>query len=189
MVKLTFKYDLPTPHQLIQNPITSSRWKSLVKYTVETYCRSKLEASAASKNSLRRITKERPTWQHVGLNPFQVDRARLQARLLTDTLTLQVHRAKFYKEDPTCRLCHIEPEDISHTLMRCPALTPTRQKMLTPLLQRMEMIGDKPPKDDEDLINVLLGFTSDRILYKLGSNGCYVITHKRNSMFADIQQT
>ena len=117
------------------------------------------------------------------LNTHAIARARLQARLLTNTLTLQAHRAKFYGEEATCRLCLLEDENIAHVLMRCPALVQTRVTLLQSMLQRMQDIGDSPPEDDEDVIQVLLGYTSDRLLYNLGSNACYAVIHQCQALY------
>ena len=105
--------------------------------------------------------KETPSWVYVPLNVHAVGRARLQSRLLTDTLTLQEHRSRFYREDPTCLLCYRETEDVAHVLMRCPILAASRVARIEPILYRVELIGNPPPRDDEELIQILLGFTSD----------------------------
>ncbi len=180
MVKLSFKYGLPSPHDLILHPMKPTIWKKMVKLTIRNYWKEKLESKATTKTTLQRIAQERPTWEHVEMNPISVDRARLQSRFLTDTITLQYHRSKFYKEDPTCRLCGLEDEDVKHMLMRCPSLSFTRQKSLKPVYKRILELGDKFPDDDEEMIQVLLGFTSDRRLYRCGANACYAITHFRN---------
>ena len=94
------------------------------------------------------------------LNTHAVSRARLQARLLTNTLTPQAHRAKFYGEETTCRLCLLDNENVAHAVMKCPALVQTHVTLLQPMT----------PEDDEDIMEVLLSYTSDQLLYNLGSN-------------------
>ena len=183
ITKLAYKYDLPSPHTLLQTPVKQSTWKKLVKKKVSQYWLNKLQTSASEKPTLQRMSKERPTWTYVPLNTHAVARARIQTRLLTDTLTLQKHRSRFYKEDPTCRLCYRETEDVAHVLMRCPALAASRADKIQPILQRMQLIGDSPPRNDEELIQILLGFTSDEQLYNLGSIACHSLIHQRHALY------
>ena len=46
---------------------------------------------------------------------------------------LQTTKAKFnqYKVEPTCPLCRLEPEDLCHMLLRCPALADIREAPLS----------------------------------------------------------
>ena len=124
-----------------------------------------------------------PTWNKAEMNPHAVAWMRLQARLITDMLTLQSHRAKFYGESPTCQLCFMEDETVTHVLARCPALSHNRFTLLQPILHRIQIIGDTPPTTDEDIIQVLLGYSSDPQLYNLGSNACYAILCQRQSLY------
>ena len=187
--KLCLKYNLPSSHHLLQNPMKEQAWKRVVKTAVNGYWYDKLRDSAQEKTTLKRIWLEQPTWEHVDLNPFAVDRARLQARLLTDTLTLQYHRAKFYGESPTCKLCNMEDETVDHMLARCPALSQTRSSQLQPIFGRMQSIGEGPPRCEEETIQLLLGFTSDPVIYKLGSNACFAILHLRHILYLDYLDT
>ena len=183
VTKLAYKYGLPSPHILILAPMKVSSWKKLVKKKVTAFWMDKMENAAAEKSTLLRISQERPTWQHVELNHQAVARGRLQARLLTDTITLQKHRAKFYSEDPSCKLCHQEEEDVAHVLARCPALNHTRHTLLQPIFRRMIEIGDPPPRSEEEIIQILLGFSSDPAIYNLGSTACFAIIHLRHSLY------
>lgn len=185
IVKLTFKYGLPSPHDVIQNPMKYNTWKRLVKKTVHMFWKEELETAAKEKPTLQLIHQEIPSWEHVEMNPYAVDRARLQARILTETFTLQKHRAKFYKESPNCRLCLLEPEDSAHMLLRCPALQLTRCSALLPVYQRIQDIGNQPPRSENELLEILLGFSRDAGIYKLASNACYAITHLRQSLYSN----
>lgn len=149
------------------------------------FWKEELETAAKEKPTLQLIHQEIPSWEHVEMNPYAVDRARLQARILTETFTLQKHRAKFYKESPNCRLCLLEPEDSAHMLLRCPALQLTRCSALLPVYQRIQDIGNQPPRSENELLEILLGFSRDAGIYKLASNACYAITHLRQSLYSN----
>ena len=132
---------------------------------------------------LQQICHKTASWEHMELNTHTIARARLQARLLTDTMTLQAHRARFYGKKATCRLYLLEDENVAHALMRCPARAQTHITLLQPMLQRMQDISDSPPEDDEDIIQVLLSYTSIQLLYNLGSNACYTIIHQCQALY------
>ena len=53
-------------------------------------------------------------------------------RLMTGTYILQSNRAKFnqYSVNPTCLLCGEDPEDLEHFLLKCRALTVTRDPFM-----------------------------------------------------------
>ena len=42
VTKLAYKYNLPSPHSMLQNPIKATTWKRLVKRTVTAYWFQKL---------------------------------------------------------------------------------------------------------------------------------------------------
>ena len=46
---------------------------------------------------------------------------------------LQTTKARFnqYKVEDTCPLCRLEPEDLSHMFLHCPALADTREAPLS----------------------------------------------------------
>ena len=183
MIKLTFKYNLPSPHQYIQSPIALKKWKWMVKNAVRSHWDAKILSEAATKSTLQLLIQKQPTWKHVEMNAVAINRSRLQARLLTDTFTLQKHRHKFYKEDPTCKLCNEEVEDATHLLLRCSRTEECRKKVLRPILTRMERMEMTIEEEERDKVitEILLGLTDDETLYKLGANACYVITHCRNN--------
>ena len=52
---------------------------------------------------------------------------------MTGVYSFQTTKARFnqYKVEDTCPLCRLEPEDLSHMLLRCPALADTREAPLS----------------------------------------------------------
>ena len=185
VTKLCYKYNLPSPHLLLQSCFKMPRWKKLVKQRVSEYWKHQLASAAEDKPTLRLICNSYdPAWKNVDLNTHAVARARLQARLLTDTLTLQYHNGKFYNENPLCKLCHTEEETRLHMLVRCRTLSETRLKMIQPIFERMQELGWGPPSDDEDMLRLILGVhrsSEDRRIHNLASNACFAITHRRHN--------
>ena len=51
--------------------------------------------------------------------------------MLTGTYLLQSYRYKFSSEvgNPTCRICGLENEDITHMLLQCPSLVAQRRQL------------------------------------------------------------
>ena len=132
---------------------------------------------------------EPPSWEHVALNTHAVSRARLQTQLLTNTLTvtLQSHRATFYKEDPTCRICGTEPETTVHLLSRCPALSQARSVMLKPILLNLQASSSSLPTSDEDTARLLLGINPlNTKNARMTSTACLKLVHLRHIMYTRV---
>ena len=184
--KLTHKYDLPSPHKLLQQPLVYTRWKKLVKATVIKYWQHHLKQAIQEKSSLILLhdVSVSPSWKHVKLNCQSVARARIQARLMTNTLTLQAHRASFYGEDPTCKLCNLEPETTTHLLTTCPAMSHMREELLDPIYEHMYLSSMTIPKSKDDLAKLLLGITEyDCKVAHLASNICFKLVHQRHNLY------
>ena len=124
-VKIAGKYGLPQIHDVFDGTVSPSRWRHLVKKTIQDHWEKALLSDAATKSTLAHI--------HISA----LTRARIKSRLLTGTYTLQSSRAKFNKNsvDPTCPLCHTGTEDVTHMLIMCSALQDTRLRLLPNLLE------------------------------------------------------
>ena len=164
IIKLTLKYDLPSPHKILNNPTGVLEWKRLVKKSVHKHWQKILSLVAEQKSTLALLSDSEPlSWENVARNTHAVSRAKLQAQLLTNTFNLQFHRSTFYKEDSTCKMiakiCGTEPETIIHLLSRCPALSQTQSILLNPVLSNIQVSTSSPllPTADEDIAILLLG--------------------------------
>ena len=144
LVRLCGKYVLPLPQRLVDGSITPQSWNSLVKRTVFSFWFRTMSQDAITKYTMRFISidlllpgKVHPVWAHVYSNTRDTVRARIKAKLLTGSYTLQSNRARFNNNsvDPTCMLCGSEDEDTVHFLTACPSLAATRQKFTTRLQQ------------------------------------------------------
>ena len=92
---------------------------------------------------------------------------------------LQKHRAKFYIEEDTCKLCSLAEESTTHLLVWCPALSHKWESMLLPIYQQLES-WEMPPSSSNDLIQILLdthAYVEDAYIYTLVSNAYFAITN------------
>ena len=130
-----------------------------------------LQTSPEEKSMLQRICHETPSWKYMESNTYTIARASLQVRFLTNTW--------HYSHTKPTSMAKRQPADYDSWrmrmlhMMRCPALAQTCVILLQPVLQRMQDISDSPPDDDKDILQVLLSYTSDRLIYNLGSKVCY----------------
>ena len=138
---LCIKYHLPAPLSLLQFPPPKFQFKSLVKSCVVDYWETKLRSDAAPLDSLKyfkpefmSLMKPHPVWTTCGSNPFEVNKATIQARMLSGRyLTDQLSRHWTSNKAGTCTLPGCADDSIGsveHILLKCSALQLTRQKML-----------------------------------------------------------
>ncbi len=60
--------------------------------------------------------------------------------------------------DPTCKLCHIEPEDAAHFILRCPALDTLCQALLADAPTKISAHFPDPITDPIRFVDVMSGF-------------------------------
>ena len=134
IVSLLQKYNLPLLSTLLDCSLSKNQMKSLFKRAVNNWWTDALKQECTTKSTLVFLNIEdlstedyHPVWKTVKPNLFDIQRAHIKARLLTDTYILQHHIAKFKKEDSdTCKLCILDTEDRSHFLTSCAALFEVR---------------------------------------------------------------
>ena len=131
-------YDLPCLMEL-QN-LCKLAWKKLTRQAVSSYWTQSLMREAQTKSTLENcnlssmaVGSTHVVWEAAANNVHDVRRSIPQVRMLTGVYMLQTTKGKFnqYKVEPTCPLCRLEPEDLSHMLLRCPALADTRETPLS----------------------------------------------------------
>lgn len=145
--KLTNKYNLPSPHDLLASPPSKQAWKREVHQAVETHWLNNLQVEAEMKTSLKylnishcAIGKVHPTWDSVLPNQRDVYRASIKARLLTGTYILQGNKARFNQNqiNPTCLLCNNGDETREHFISTCQKLQSVRDPFLTSMQSAVE---------------------------------------------------
>lgn len=143
IAKVLIKYNLPSVSEILN--FSKETWKLSVKKSVRVYWTEQLRKEAGERSTLERcnvdglqIGSTHAVWDTVNSNRMDVMRAIVKVRILTGTYLLQVQRQKFGLDgvvDASCPLCLIEDEDLVHMLVRCPALSETRNSYLKDIKQ------------------------------------------------------
>lgn len=145
--KLTNKYNLPSPYDLLASPPSKQVWKREVHQAVEAHWLHNLQVEAKQKTSLKYLNishctmgKVHPTWDSVLPNQRDVYRASIKARLLTGTYILQGNKARFNQNqiNPTCLLCNNGDETREHFISACQKLQSVRDPFLNSLQSAVE---------------------------------------------------
>ena len=138
---LCILYGLPSPLAMLQDPIPKPKFKALVKSRVVDYWEVKLRSDALSLSSLKffhphymSLLKPHPLWTTCGANPFEVNKAIVQARMLsgrypTDKLVRHWSRNK----SGVCLLPGCSGSalgSLEHLLLHCPSLASTRLSLV-----------------------------------------------------------
>ena len=142
VLKVLELYNLPDIISLKQQLPTKDSWKEKVYSSIAAYLRESLVRDAQSKTTLKFLACEsislgeiHPVWDSTENSVNDVRRAIVKARLLTGTCLLQTNKHRFsqYQEDPVCKLCKQQEEDIVHMLLYCPLLSEIRTSHYTEL--------------------------------------------------------
>ncbi len=132
------KYGLNLHHHL-SIPYSKESWKAITKSAIRSHWRAELLTELLAKSSIAALATfhmyhegPNPLWLTCGSSVQRVKAATSRVKLMTGTFPLQERKARYSPTDtdPTCQLCHLEPEDASHFLTRCPALDKVREKAL-----------------------------------------------------------
>ena len=136
------QYNLPQPLSLLQNPLSKSSLKILVKKKIIDYWESKLRLEAQCLKSLinfrpnfMSLWKSHPLWVTAGNSPRQVSMATIQAVMLSGRYRCGSLTKHWSSGDGICQLsstCMEQNalEDIPHLLSQCPAFNQLRLNLL-----------------------------------------------------------
>ena len=137
-------YDLPCPVEL-QN-LSKLAWKRLTRQAVNSYWTQSLTREAQTKSTIENcdvtsmaVGNTHIVWESARNNVHNIRRSIPKVRMMTGVYMLQTTKARFNqcKVEDTCPLCRLEPEDLSHMLLRCPALADTREAPLSDIRGRV----------------------------------------------------
>ena len=211
VLKVLELYKLPDITSLKQQLPTKTVWKDLLLGSVKTYWRESLVHDAQSKTTLQFLAYENillgevhPVWDSTENSVIDVRKAIIKARILSGTCLLQanIHRFSQYREDPTCRLCKQQEEDIFHMLLYCPLPTEIRINEYKVLRDIVKIhIGAEAWKDSfstkGDIAQLIIDcrrfsnlFGDTDIIYKiekLSRNLCYKLHNKRLSLLCKME--
>ena len=158
-------YSLPDPVSILNNPPTKGSLKCKVKSAIIDYWEEKLRYDASQLDSLvffrpnfHSLTKPHPIWSSAGSNPYEVEKACIQARMLSGRYrTCWFSRHWLRDSDGSCSLptCCLNPTPgtLTHILTQCPDLGPARLRVFH---LWADYLKDKP-----FLLNVIRKYTVD----------------------------
>ena len=138
---ISVQYSLPDPLTILNSPPTKLSYKKLVKSRIIDYWETKLRQDALNLSSLAffkpqfySLSKPHPIWSSAGSNPYEVEKACCQARMLSGRFR-SCWLARHWSGDssgncslPTCRQ-DPTPGTISHILTTCEDLAPARLRI------------------------------------------------------------
>ena len=140
--KNLYKYGLPSPYELLENPPSKYVWKKAVNGKLVEYWKERLASETLKKTSLKFWNPNNieynvcsQIWARAGRDTVSVHKANIHVKLLSGTYILQKNKARFnqYEVSSLCPLCGIEPEDLVHFMLTCEKLEEARQPFITNL--------------------------------------------------------
>lgn len=144
-------YGLPDISTLRDHLTTKLSWKIQVKQAVNSYWTDKLNGDIIDKSSLKFLAKAglqigvtHSVWRTLYSTVSDVKKGITKGRMMTGTYMLQATKHKFNQqtEDPLCKCCAMESEDIVHMLTTCPVLHEVRKEGLSKMKHLVaSMIG------------------------------------------------
>jgi len=200
LVKISEKYELPSPYVMLSSIPSKEAWKKLINSVINKYWIDKLVDEANDKTTLKFFNSEvcimgkvHPVWRSCGSETYEVTRACVKSKLLCGVYLLQSDRAKFSKQfvSSLCPLCFKEPEDRCHFILNCSVLLNVREKFLglikECLFQATNQLIYKELCTDMNLLQVILDsskfhFLNDethKVLDRLTRGMCFALHHKR----------
>ena len=133
-------YNLPSLQYLSENLTSKENWKFQVKRAVNKHWSELLQKEASEKSTLKYMNIESMKIGHVVWSSLEstlsaVRKGITKSRMLMGTYLLQSNRYKFNNstENPICKCCGLETEDIVHMLLDCPALYSKKKQYFTHL--------------------------------------------------------
>ena len=156
--KLAHQYGLPSPYELLQHLPTKTRWKQMVKRQIHTHWKTKLEADALVKKSLRYMSATMTVnavvdvWETSTETATESNKDWFKVQVLTGTYRLQAlaHRQNQHEVDATCMLCKTGDEDRLHFISTCSALEEIRRDKGMKIASFLERHGWDPVDWHED---------------------------------------
>ena len=140
---ISTKYSLPDPLTILNNPPTKCSYKRLAKSMVVDFWEKKFRQDASRLDSLiffkpefYSLVKPHPIWTSAGSNPYEVEKATCQAKMLSGrfrTCYLSRHWSGDSSGSCSLPLCRLDPTPgtLSHILCDCEDLSPARLRVYT----------------------------------------------------------
>ena len=203
-------YRLPDPLSLLQYPPTKAVFKTMCKAAITDYWEKDLRSHAERLDSLlylkthfMSLAKVHPMWSTCLSNPYEVNKAVVQARMLSGRYRTQKLRSHFNNQgDVSCKVCSSgEPETLSHILLECRNLESVRMNVIhswlkteQPAILNMALESLKEDLTVQFLLDcstiptiIVMTQTFDRYivlsaLFKLTRSFCYSLHKERHKL-------
>ena len=160
---LCSQYSLPPALELLTNPCSKNIFKNNVKSAVIDYWERKLRSEAQVLSSLKyfkpqfySLTRPHPIWTYAGTNPYEVEKAVVQAKMLSGRYRCEKLRRHWSSN--TGGYCELEPcvsnnivGSLEHMLLDCEGLSDSRAGVLS--LWR-DKLADQP-----NILSVVMKYT------------------------------
>ena len=199
--KNLYKYGLPSPYELLENPPAKSAWKRTINKKLVEYWKEVLVSVTQKKSSLQFWNPSSfeynvcsQIWTCAGRDPVSVHKANIHVKLVSGTYILQTSKAKFnqYEFSSQCPLCGMEPEDLVHFMLTCEKLEEARQ----PFISKLETLITSHhgshwwnQLSDRDMVQLLLDNTKLKEIneptrlqiWDISRGLCYILHSKRSA--------
>ena len=162
-----FQYELPSAHDLIENPPEKLAWKCQVKLQIRKYWEKSIVKEARSKSTLRYLNLENfqigrvhKLWSSANYNQQSVHKASVQVKLSVGAYILQRNKARFnqFQVSKVCPLCDRDVESTEHFLLRCDELQRVRDPFVHQIMLLLESSVNTTGRDwtGEDMVQLIL---------------------------------
>jgi hypothetical protein len=158
------KYDINIDNQLL-HPWPKLLWKKHIKLVVSQYWIKQMSLQVLEKATLQWliidytwIGKIHPVWNCCRGRPFITEAAAVRATLLVGRYGLQKDKVEFTKQevDPSCPLCHLSAEDVTHFITECEHRPPSIYSKIQDLQQMYTYEDLRPPTTKEEITSAVL---------------------------------
>ncbi len=200
-----YQYGLPPIVELLDLKPSKDSWKAQCKKAVRRYWHNILSQEAASKSTLIRMcVPNHPgthqSWSSVDCSSREVRKATVKVWVLCGVYNTQMLKAKFNAEiEPTCLLCGVEDESLSHMLLVCPELDEVREGSLRDLKNTLYTVAPDLPSWDQldeetkvqiivDCSNIGLQGDSGSMVEKASRQLVYNIHSRREHILSLMEQ-
>jgi hypothetical protein len=158
-----YKYDIDCCKQML-NPVSQGVWKSMIGKAILTYHQEIMLKEAKTRATLRWIIwspfwhgKPHPAWNCCRGDVYSVAGACTRMKMLTGRYPLNKDRYEFKtSKTPNCPMCDLEPEDITHFLIRCELSQPIHQEKIAKLQLIYKRQGLTHPITHHELTSAIL---------------------------------
>ena len=166
-----FQYNLPSAHDLIENPPEKITWKAQVKLHIRKYWEKSIIAEARLKSTLRylnfenyKVGRVHELWSSAKCNQHSVYKSFVHVKISVGTYILQSNKARFnqFQVSKLCPLCNRDDETVEHFLLRCDELQSVREPFVRQVVLLLESTMDTTTRawEGDNMVQLILDPTT-----------------------------